>query len=64
MKGAASGVRAERGAGGGRVTCLLFYTISTIYRYRKTGKAPYPDEAIMHEGMRTVAEEIGLKGNR
>src|SRR3990172_5857630 len=39
MKGAASGVRAERGAGGGRVTCLLFYTISTISRYRKTGKA-------------------------
>jgi hypothetical protein len=48
MNGGAGGVRAERGAGGGRVTCLLFYTISTIYRYRKTGKALYPEEAIMH----------------
>src|SRR4030042_5103032 len=50
MKGAASGVRAERGAGGGRVTCHLFHAISTIYRYRKAGKAQFPGEAIMHGG--------------
>jgi len=43
MKGSASGLRAERDAGGGRVPYLLFHTISTIYCYGRTGKARYPD---------------------